>query len=299
MTHSPAGDNEGRFETSVLVGQASCLSFLDKQAGCLSHHFCPKYVTEFMKRSTKQHSEEAEYLMRIAVFGTGGVGGYFGGRLAHAGEDVVFIARGEHLRALRADGLRVDSPDGDFTVFPAQAAEDPREVGPVDAVILGVKAWQVGQAAEAMRPLIGPATFVVPLQNGVEAPSQLAAVLGTEHVFGGFCYIVSFIVGPGRIKHGGMKPYIAFGELDNRPSERGQRLLDAFSKAGVTAEMPPDIHAAMWGKFLFIASLSGVGAVTRAPAGVMRTLPETRQMLEEAVKEIARGGKGPQDQSER
>jgi 2-dehydropantoate 2-reductase len=225
--------------------------------------------------------------MRIAVFGTGGVGGYFGGRLAHAGEDVVFIARGEHLRALRSDGLRVDSPDGDFTVFPAQAAEDPQEVGPVDAVILGVKAWQVGQAAEAMRPLIGPASFVVPLQNGVEAPSQVAAVLGREHVFGGFCYIVSFIVGPGRIKHGGMKPYVAFGELDNRPSERGQRLLDAFAHAGVTAERPEDIHAAMWGKFLFIASLSGVGAVTRAPAGVMRTLPETRQMLEEAVKEIS------------
>lgn len=225
--------------------------------------------------------------MRIAVFGTGGVGGYFGGRLAHAGEDVVFIARGEHLRALRGDGLRVDSPDGDFTVCPAQAAEDPQEVGPVDAVILGVKAWQVGQAAEAMRPLIGPETFVVPLQNGVEAPSQLAAVFGSEHVFGGFCYIVSFIVGPGCIKHGGMKPYIAFGELDNRPSERGQRLLDAFSRAGVTAEMPSDVNAAMWAKFLFIASLSGVGAVTRTPAGVIRSLPETRQMLEEAVTEIA------------
>ncbi len=100
--------------------------------------------------------------MRIAVFGTGGVGGYFGGRLARAGEDVFFIARGEHLKALRSKGLRVDSPDGDFTVFPCQAVEDPREVGPVDAVILGVKAWQVGQAAEAMRPLMGPETFVVP-----------------------------------------------------------------------------------------------------------------------------------------
>src|SRR5208283_5741661 len=194
---------------------------------------------------------------------TGGVGGYFGGRLAQAGEDVIFIARGEHLQALRSKGLRVDSPDGDFNVFPCQAVEDPQEVGSVDVVILGVKAWQVGQAAEAMRPLIGPETFVVPLQNGVEAPSELAGVLGMEHVFGGFCYIVSFIEGPGHIRHGGMKPYVAFGELDNRPSNRGQRLLDAFSRAGVAAEMPADIHAAMWGKFLFIASLSGVGAVTR------------------------------------
>lgn len=225
--------------------------------------------------------------MRIAVFGTGGVGGYFGGRLAQAGEDVVFIGRGEHLQALRSKGLRVDSPDGDFKVFPCQAVDDPQEVGPVDSVIMGVKAWQVGQAAEAMRPLIGPETFVVPLQNGVEAPSELAGVLSREHVFGGFCYIVSFIEGPGHIRHGGMKPYVAFGELDNRPSSRGQRLLDAFSQAGVTAEIPADIHAAMWGKFLFIASLSGVGAVTRAPAGVMRTLPETRRMLEDAVKEIA------------
>ena len=115
----------------------------------------------------------------------------------------------------------MDSPDGDFTVFPAQAAEDPREVGPVDAVILGVKAWQVGQAAEAMRPLMGPSTFVVPLLNGVEAPSQLAAVLGKEHVFGGFCYIVSFIVGPGRIKHGGMKPYVAFGSSTIVPANAG------------------------------------------------------------------------------
>jgi 2-dehydropantoate 2-reductase len=154
-------------------------------------------------------------------------------------------------------------------------------------VLLGVKAWQVEQAAEAMHPLIGPETFVVPLLNGVEASSQLAASLGKEHVFGGLCYIVSFIAGPGHIRHGGMKPYVAFGELDNRPSKRGQQLLDAFTKAGVTAEIPSDIHAAIWNKFLFIATLSGVGAVTRAPAGIMRSVPETRRLLEEVVKEVA------------
>jgi 2-dehydropantoate 2-reductase len=224
--------------------------------------------------------------MRIAVFGTGAVGGYFGGRLAQAGEDVVFIARGEQLRALRDRGLRVDSIKGDFTLRPVQATDDPAEVGVVDAVLLGVKAWQVTEAAHACRPLVGPETFVLPLQNGVEAPSQLAAVLGAEHVLGGLCRIISFVEEPGHVRHAGWEPYVALGELDNRTSERTGRLRAAFARAGVAAEIPPDIQVAMWEKFLFIASFSGVGAVTRAPAGVLRSLPETRRMLEQAMREI-------------
>jgi 2-dehydropantoate 2-reductase len=224
--------------------------------------------------------------MRIAVFGTGAVGGYFGGRLDQAGEEVVFIARGEQLRALRDRGLRVDSLKGDFVVRPVQATDDPAQVGIVDAVLVGVKAWQVTEAAQAMRPLVGPETFVVPLQNGVEAPSQLAAVLGAEHVLGGLCRIVSFVVEPGHVRHAGLEPYVALGELDNHPSKRVEKLREAFTRAGVTAEIPPDIQVATWEKFLFIASFSGVGAVTRAPAGVLRSLPETRQMLEQAMHEI-------------
>ena len=226
--------------------------------------------------------------MRLAVFGAGAVGGYFGGRLAQAGEDVVFIARGEQLQALRDRGLRVDSfvSKGDFVVQPVQATDDPEQVGVVDAVLVGVKAWQVTEAARAMRPLFGPETFVVPLQNGVEAPSQLAAVLGGEHVLGGLCRIVGLVVEPGYIRHAGLEPYVAFGELDNRPSERAERLREAFARAGVTAEVPLDIRVAMWEKFLFIASFSGVGAVTRAPAGVLRSLPETRQMLKQAMHEV-------------
>ena len=224
--------------------------------------------------------------MRIAVFGTGAVGGYFGGRLAQAGEDVVFIARGGQLRALQAHGLRVDSIKGDFALSPVQATDDPAQVGVVDAVIMGVKTWQVPEAARAMRPLVGPETFVVPLENGVEAPDQLAAVLGAKHVLGGLCRIVSFVVGPGHVRHAGLEPYVALGEVDNRPSERAERLRDAFTQAGVNAEIPPDIRVAMWEKFLFIASFSGVGAVTRAPAGVMRELPETRQMLDQAMREV-------------
>jgi 2-dehydropantoate 2-reductase len=225
--------------------------------------------------------------MRIAVFGTGAVGGYFGGRLAQAGEEVIFIARGEHLQALRSHGLQVDSVKGDFVVQPVQATGDPAQVGVVDAVLVGVKAWQVSEAAQAMRPMVGPDTFVVPLQNGVEAPPQLAAVLGAQHVLGGLCRIISFILGPGHIRHAGIEPYVAFGELDNQASERAERLRQAFARAiGVTVEIPLDIQAAIWEKFLFIASFSGVGAVTRAPAGVLRSVPETRQLLEGAMREI-------------
>lgn len=224
--------------------------------------------------------------MRIAVFGAGGVGGYFGGCLARAGQEVVFIARGQHLQALRQQGLRVESVRGDFVVHPASATDDPGEVGTVDAVLVGVKAWQVPEAAQAMRPMVGRQTFVVPLQNGVEASDQLAAVLGAEHVLGGLCRIISSLVGPGQVRHAGMEPYVALGELDNRPSQRAERLRQAFEQAGVTAEIPADIHVALWEKFLFIATLSGVGAVTRAPVGVLRTFPETRQMLERAMGEV-------------
>lgn len=223
--------------------------------------------------------------MRIAVVGVGGVGGYFGGRLAQAGENVVFIARGEHLRALQTQGLRVESIRGDFAVQPAQATDDPASVGVVDVVLVGVKAWQVPEVARQMQPMVGPETIVVPLENGVEAPDQLAAVLGKQHVLGGLCRIVSFIAGPGQIRHAGMEPYVALGELDNHPSERAERLRQALEQAGVRAEIPSNIQVALWEKFLFIVAISGVGAVTRAPAGVIRSLPQTRHMLEQAIRE--------------
>ncbi len=224
--------------------------------------------------------------MRIAVFGTGGAGGYFGGRLARAGEDVTFIARGEHLQAIREHGLRVESVKGDFGIQPARATDDPEEVGEVDAVVVGVKAWQVPEVAKAARPLVGPGSYVLPLQNGVEAASQLAAVLGPEHVLGGLAKIFSSVVEPGRIRHVGGPASVAFGELDNRPSERTDRLSEAFAQAGVTAEVPPDIHVALWEKFMFIAPFGGIGAVTRAPIGTLRGLPETRRMLEQGTREV-------------
>ncbi len=224
--------------------------------------------------------------MRIAIFGTGSVGGYFGGRLAQAGVDVIFIARGENLDAMQTHGLRVDSINGDFVVKSIQATNDPLEIGLVDLVLVGVKAWQVSEAAEAMRPMIGPETFILPLQNGLEAPAQLSELLGDRHALGGLCGLFCYVAGPGHIVHAGTDPFVKFGELDNHHSPRVELLLDTFKRAGINAEIPPDIQVAMWMKFLLIAVWSGMGAVTRAPVGIWRSLPETRRMAELSLQEI-------------
>lgn len=226
--------------------------------------------------------------MKIAIFGAGGVGGYFGARLAQAGEEVVFIVRGEHLRAIRQNGLRVESILGDFTIQPAKTSDDPAKIGTVDLVILGVKAWQVPEAAEAMKPLLGAQTVVLSLQNGVDAPSQLAAALGCEHILGGLCHISVLIAAPGVIRHVAIPPRIAFGELDARPSARVESLRKVFAGCqGLTVNVPPDINVALWEKFMFIASVSGLGAATRQPIGEFRSLPETRRLLLTALEEVA------------
>ncbi|MCL4819740.1 MAG: 2-dehydropantoate 2-reductase [Vicinamibacteria bacterium] len=225
--------------------------------------------------------------MRVAIFGAGGVGAYFGGRLAEAGHELVVIARGAHLAAIRAEGLRVFSTSGDFTVKPALATDDPAQAGPVDLVLVGVKAWQVSEAAQAMQPLVGEATTVLPLQNGVEAPDQLAAELGAAAVLPGLCKIVSFIEAPGVVRHAGVEPRVEFGERDGRRSERVEALAAAFSAAkGVTVGVADDVEAALWEKFLFIAPVSGVGALCRQPIGVVRQVPQTRAFLLRALKEV-------------
>ena len=238
--------------------------------------------------------------MRIAIFGTGGVGGYFGGRLAQAGEDVTFSARGEHLRAIKENGLRVESRTGDFTVFPATATDDVTAVGDIELVIVGVKAWQVPQAAGEMKPLVGPRTTVVPMQNGVDAAAQLVSEFGAEHVIGGLCRIVSFVFGPGHIRDAGFKPSIIIGELDNRRSDRVVKIEQIFKHAGVEITIAADIQVALWTKFLFIASFSGIGAISNAPAGVTRSDQKWRGLMIKAMEEIyalahARGIKLPPD----
>jgi 2-dehydropantoate 2-reductase len=225
--------------------------------------------------------------VRIAVVGAGAVGGYFGGRLAEAGEDVTFIARGVHLEAIRERGLEVRSTEGDFTIRPASATEDPHEVGAVEAVLVAVKAWQLRDAAEAMGPMVEDRTAVVPLLNGIEAPDVLREALGSGPVLGGLCRILAHRSAPGRIEHTGFPPTIEFGELDGSRSERAVALLEAFGRArGLQATLSDDIQRAMWTKLVFIAAMSVVGATTRAPIGVTRTIPETRELLGRAFDEV-------------
>jgi 2-dehydropantoate 2-reductase len=224
--------------------------------------------------------------MRVAIFGAGGVGAYFGARLAEAGAELAVIARGAHLDAIRASGLRVDSVLGDMHVEPAIATADAADVGPVDVVMLGVKTWQVPEAAQSLKPLLGDDTLVVPLQNGVETIEELNVAIGERHVVGGVCSGFCFLVAPGHVRHIGGVTFIKFGELDGRKSPRVEALRDAFIRARVDAAVPDDIRVALWEKFLLVVPFGGLGAVTRAPIGVLVTEPGTRELLGRGMREI-------------
>lgn len=224
--------------------------------------------------------------MKIAFIGIGALGGYFGGRLAKAGNDVIFIARGAMLEALRNSGLRLETPEGDIVLPQVNATGDPTEVVQVDAVFVTTKTWQVPEAAYQIRSMVGPETVVVPLQNGVEAYDQLAAVLGSEHVLGGMCHISAAVTAPGVVRHMGIAPLITLGEWNNVRTPRLSRLADCLRAAGLGVNIPDSIQSAIWEKFEFIASFGGVGGVTRAPIGVMRSVPQTRSLLERAMQEI-------------
>ena len=230
--------------------------------------------------------------MRFAIFGTGGVGGYFGGRLAEAGEDVTFVARGAHLEAIRKRGLAVQSVAGDFRVLPAKATDDAASIGPVDAALVCVKAWQVPEAARAIRAFLPADGVAIPLENGVEAPDELAAELGAERVLPGLCKIWSAIGAPGVVRHRGVEPSLAFGETTGGTSPRVERFRDAFRRCrGVTVETPEDIRVALWQKFVFIAAFSGVGSVTRSDAGAIRSTAPARAMLRECMRETQEVGR--------
>jgi 2-dehydropantoate 2-reductase len=227
-----------------------------------------------------------EPALRVAVFGTGGVGGYFGARLASAGVDVTFIARGAHLEAIRKSGLKIDSVLGDVHVQPARATDSTAAVGPVDGVLLGVKTWQVPDAVRALPLLLGADTYVVPLQNGIETPDLLVDALGAKHVVGGTCGGFAFVAEPGRIRHIGGATFIKFGELNGDKTERVEALRDAFARADVDVEVPADIRVSLWEKMLLVVPFGGVGAVTRAPIGVLMSVPRTRRMVERGIEEV-------------
>ncbi|MFI6585204.1 2-dehydropantoate 2-reductase [Embleya sp. NPDC050493] len=224
--------------------------------------------------------------LRVAMIGAGGIGGYFGGRLAAAGHDVTFVARGAHLEALRREGLSVDSVAGSFTVAPAQATDDTRDIGEVDVVMLCVKTWQLPPAIAALEPLVGPGTAVVTVQNGVEAPEQVAQAIGRHAVLPGTVKIFANLDGPGRVRHVGGPAALTFAEWDNRPTERAERLRAALDTAGTTAVISADIWAELWAKFLFVVPFGGLGVATDAPIGVLRSREGTRRLLVDAMREI-------------
>ncbi|MDE2652476.1 MAG: 2-dehydropantoate 2-reductase [Gemmatimonadota bacterium] len=224
--------------------------------------------------------------MRIAIYGAGGVGGYFGGVLARAGHDITLIARGAHLDAIRSHGLLLRTPGGDFRAHPPATA-DPAGTGPVDAVIVAVKSLHIPAVRAGIGPLLGPATLVVPLLNGVNAHEALLPAVGRERMGKGLTRIISEVAAPGEIRHVGVDPYVALAEWDGSASPRAEALVAAFVQAGVDAEIPPDIDAALWHKFLFVCSLGGVCAVCRMPLGPVRANPASRDLLRRAMEEIA------------
>jgi len=207
--------------------------------------------------------------MKILVYGTGGVGGYFGGRLAQAGHDVTFMARNESLKAIKENGLIVKSVNGDFTVKPAKATDDISEIESPDLVIFGLKSWQIKDAAKHLKSIITEETMVLPLQNGADNMEKLQEVLPKKNVLAGFCRIYSKKEAPGVINHFQFDPEIIFGELDNEKSERVLKLKEIFNNSGFKGIVPNDIHKAIWKKFSFIATVSGLGGLTRVSIGRM------------------------------
>ncbi len=229
--------------------------------------------------------------MKIAVMGTGGVGGYFGARLAAAGEAVAFVARGAHLEAMRRSGLRLSSALGDVHLDPVRTSDDAAEIGPVDVVLFAVKLWDTEAAGAACKPLLGDDTAVISLQNGVEGEAVLSRLLGARHVLGGVAQIAAVIAEPGVIHHAGSMARIIFGEAGGVPSERARAFLEACQGAGIEATLSDDIEKAIWNKFILLAPLAGVTSVTRLSIGAVMADPDTRQLFRDAVGEAAAVGR--------
>jgi len=223
--------------------------------------------------------------MKIAIIGTGGVGGYFGGKLAKAGYDVTFLARGEHLLAIKQKGLTVKSILGDFKIDPVKVTDRIDTIGLTDLVILGVKAWQVRDISKELVTIIKEDTMVLPLQNGVMAANELMENIRSKNIIGGLCRIISKIEAPGVINHFGLEPIILFGELDKTGTKRIDFIKAIFDKAGISSEISKDITADLWKKFIGIC-VSGLLAVTKTTYGELRDLKETRQLMIELLNEI-------------
>jgi 2-dehydropantoate 2-reductase len=224
--------------------------------------------------------------MKIGVMGAGGVGGYYGARLALAGAEVGVIARGDHLAAIRERGLQVRADDGDFTV-PVAASDDPAEIGPCETVLFCVKSYDTDQAAALLGPLLRPETGVVSLQNGVDNEERIAARIGPEHVLGGVSFILAHIAKPGVVEQVGSVRRVIFGELDGSRSERVTGLLAEFRKAEIDTDLADDIRVVLWDKFAYLCALAGLTAVARLPIDELLAVPETRNLFRQVVREVA------------
>lgn len=224
--------------------------------------------------------------MKILIMGTGGVGGYYGGLLAQQDNEVTFIARGAHLYALRHEGLKVKSIHGDFHIFPANATDEPINVGPVDLILFCVKTYSTDDAAQAIRPAVGARTVVMSLQNGVDAAERIGKAIGMEHVVGAATWLSSAVEAPGQIKQISQFRRIVFGELNGGRSERIQSIFEVLNQTGITVEISENIQKVLWTKFVFISAASSLGSLTRLPMGDYRSVPETRRLLSSLMQEV-------------
>ena len=229
--------------------------------------------------------------MKIAIIGAGGVGGFFGARLQQAGADVHFVARGAHLAAMRADGLRIESPLGDIHLPRVNVTDDPARIGVADIVWLSVKLWDMDAALRSMRSLIGAHTGIISFQNGVQKDDILRAAFGDGAVMGGVAYIATNIDRPGVIKHTGTMQRLIFGEYDGRRSARAESLLEACIRGGINAELTNDIRKAIWEKFVFLVGLSGSTTTMRETIGPIRSNPRSRRFLSELMRETVAVGR--------
>jgi 2-dehydropantoate 2-reductase len=232
-----------------------------------------------------------EIHMKIAVMGAGGVGGYFGARLAKSGEDVSFVARGNHLAAMRNNGLQVISGNGDVLIKPVKATDKPAEIGPVDLVIVAVKLWSTQEALADAKPLVGTNTAVVSFQNGVVAADAITEMYGKERALGGVSNIGAVIEKPGVIRHTGTMASLTFGELDGKTTPRVQTFLEACTKAGITSRATDDIQKAIWEKYVFLVAASAMTSLTRLPLGPVREDPDTRALTAQIMSEVYSVGK--------
>ena len=229
--------------------------------------------------------------MRIAIMGTGGVGGYYGGLLSQQGQEVIFIARGAHLQALREKGLRVKSVHGDFLVSPAKATDNPTEVGPVDLILFTTKTYHTDIAAQAIQPMVGKETVVVPLQNGIDAAERIGAHVGREHLVGGVTWLSAAIEAPGVIGQYSQFRRVVLGEFDGMMTARLKTIYETLQASGIDVELSDDIFTVLWTKFVFISSISALGSLTRVSLGEYRHIPETRDILIEALGEVTAVGR--------